>query len=87
MQSRVMRELYHTKTWRVSPTKFASFYRQEEQTEKTEQCFMWHLELRYQAPANNPADVKLETILNGVIVHASAVKALLFLASYHRSHG
>jgi hypothetical protein len=82
-----MRELYHTKAWRVSPTKFASLYRQEGQSEKTEKCFMWHLELRYEALANNLAGVKVEIILNGVVVHTSEVKALLFLASYHRSHG
>lgn len=71
----------------IATQKLASLYRQDGQKEKAAQCYMRHLELRYQATASNPTDCKLETILNGVVVHASEAEALLYLASYHRNHG
>lgn len=71
----------------IATQKLAALYRQDGQKEKAAQCYMRHLELRYQSTATNPSDLKLESILNGVVVQASEAEALLYLATYHRNHG
>ena len=81
------RAVSHQDAEGIATQKLASLYRQDGQKEKAAQCYMRHLELRYQVTASNPSDLKLESILNGVVVMGSEAEALLYLASYHRNHG
>lgn len=81
------RAVSHSDLEGIATQKLASLYRQDGQKEKAAQCYMRHLELRYQATAPDPSDLKLESILNGVVVDASEAEALLYLASYHKNHG
>lgn len=80
------RAVSHSDLEGIATQKLASLYRQDGQEEKAAQCYMRHLELRYQATASDPSDLKLESILNGVVVDAPEAEALLFLAGYHKNH-
>lgn len=74
----------------VATQRLAALYKQVGQVEKAAQCYMRHLELRFQV--TNPqgavaSDVGLDSLLNGLVVEGPEAEALLYLAIYHKEHG
>jgi anaphase-promoting complex subunit 8 len=79
------RAVSHSDLEGIATQKLATLYEEQGQKEKAAQCYMRHLELRYQATAPNPSDLKLDSILNGVVVDAAEAEALLYLAKYYKN--
>jgi anaphase-promoting complex subunit 8 len=86
------RALQQDDTEGVATQKLAALYKQDGNVEKAAQCYLRHLELRYQvthpmATAASSLASNLETMLQGLVVEGPEAEALLFLAIYHKDHG
>lgn len=75
----------------VATQKLASLYKQDD-PEKAAQCYLRHLELRYQVTHPNavatqsPATLSLDLLLQGLVVESAEAEAILYLAHYHKSN-
>ena len=81
------RALQQDDTEGVATQKLAALYKLDGNVEKAAECYLRHLELRYQVthPTSISASgVTLETMLQGLVVEGPEAEALLFLANYHK---
>lgn len=84
------RALQQGDTEGVATQKLAALYWRDNQMEKAAQCYMRHLELRYQvtnAGVASPSTHSVENLLQGLIVESTEAEAIMFLAHYHKDHG
>jgi anaphase-promoting complex subunit 8 len=83
------RALQQDDTEGIATQKLASLYRQEGSDEMAAQCYLQHLQNRYNmthARSASAEPVNLDAMLQGLFVEAAEAEALLYLANYYRDN-